>query len=135
MNYISTLAWLPEGEKRQNHLDYLLTATKDVVDLFAEKFLKLWDEVVTDEMAKTPGFKEWYLEDVLVNTAGVAGCEMIRRSVGFAHVKDLDSIPDDTLREKALKTNILLAKHLIKNRHEFTTGAAYQKVVKEITLD
>ena len=94
----------------------------------------MWDEVVTDEMAKTPGFKEWYIDDVLINSAGVAGCEMCRRTVGFAHVKDLDCIPDDKLREAAKKTNILLAKELIKQRGEFTTGKAYQEFMQKIDL-
>ncbi len=134
MNYLSTLARLEDGPQRQAHLDWLIKTTVEVVDLFKEKSLALWDEVVTDEMAKTPGFKEWYIDDVLINSAGVAGCEMCRRTVGFAHVKDLDCIPDDKLREAAKKTNILLAKELIKQRGEFTTGKAYQEFMQKIDL-
>lgn len=135
MNYISTLAFLEDGSKRQNHLDYLLDTMEDIVDLFTEKMLAKWDEVVTDEMAKTPGFKEWYVKDVLVNAAGVTGCEMVRRTVGFAHVKDLDSIPNDAQRESAKKTNILLAKELIKNRWDFTTGLDYRCFVEKIKIE
>lgn len=134
MNYISTLAFLEDGKQRQNHLDYLLTTIVDVTDLFTEKMLTKWDDVVTDEMAKSPGFKEWYVNDILVNSAGVVGCEMIRRTVGFAHVKDLDSIPDNNLREKAKKINILLAKELIKKRFDFVTGEDYRRFVERINL-
>jgi 5-methylthioribose kinase len=86
---------------------------------------------VTDEMAKAPGFAEWYLNDILVNTAGVTGCEMTRRTVGFAHVKDLDGIPDDAKREETKKTNLLMAKEFIMNRANITTGKAYVDMIKK----
>lgn len=131
MNYLSTDATLEDGTIKEKHLAFLLKTIGEVIDLFKVKTLKLWDEVVRDEMAKAPGFKEWYINDVIVNTAGVTGCEMIRRTVGFAHVKDLDIIPDNSRREKAKKANILLAKKFIKNRHRIVDGNVYLKLVKE----
>ena len=131
MNYISSGAILEDGAKKDNHLKYLLITIKDVIDLFQKKSFKVWDTLVTDKMAKTPGFKEWYINDVLINTAGVTGCEMVRRTVGFAHVKDLDSITNDALREQAKKNNILLAKELIKIRKTITSGDDYIKLIKK----
>ncbi len=131
MNYLSTNAWVEDEAKKKAHLDWLLDATEKTLDLFAEKFLKLFPEVVTDEMAKAPGFAEWYLNDILVNTAGVTGCEMTRRTVGFAHVKDLDGIPDDAKREETKKTNLLMAKEFIMNRANITTGKAYVDMIKK----
>jgi 5-methylthioribose kinase len=132
MNYVSANAFLDGDSKKEEMLDYLLKAIADVIDLFKEKSLKIWDEVVTDKMAKVEGFKEWYIDDVLINTAGVTGCEMIRRTVGFAHVKDLDAIPNDKLREEAKKNNILLAKELIKNRNSIVTGKDYVERIKKL---
>lgn len=131
MAYISADAWIEDEEVKNRQKDYLLNALKDTVNLFNEKFLALWDEVVTDDMAKVPGFKEHYLNDVLVNTAGVTGCEMTRRTVGFAHVKDLDAIPVDAKRIKAKETNLLMAKELIKNRNEYVTGEKYVELIKK----
>lgn len=131
MNYLSTQAIVEDEEKREKHSTWLLDAIEKTIDLFTEKFLALWPEVVTDDMAKAPGFDKWYLNDVLVNTAGVTGCEMIRRTVGFAHVKDLDSIPDDRRRESTKKANILMAKEFIKNRKDITTGKDYVELVKK----
>lgn len=130
MNYISTEARCEDEELKKKHKDYLLQTIKDTVNLFKSKALKLWDEAVTDKMAKTPGFKEFYINDVLVNTAGVTGCEMVRRTVGFAHVKDLDGIEDDSKRAKAKMDNLNLAKILIKNREEITTGEDYLKLIE-----
>jgi 5-methylthioribose kinase len=131
MNYISTKASLEEGELRSKHEKFLLDAIRDVVDMFKSKALELWDEVVTDKMAKSKGFKEYYINDVLVNTAGVAGCEMVRRTVGFAHVKDLDGIANDEKRIKAKKENLHLAKILIKNRTEIVTGEEYLRLIEK----
>lgn len=139
MNYVSTQARIEPGEKREKHLNFLKESIKDVVDLFAQKSLNLWDQVVTDKMAATEGFKEWYINEVLVNTAGVAGCEMTRRMVGFAHVKDLDSIPNEEARIEAKKITLVLAKELIMNRNEYVTGKDYlnlmNKHLKEISYD
>ncbi len=131
MNYIATKASLEEGELRQKHEAFLLDAIREVIDQFKIKSLEKWDEVVTDKMAKEKGFKEYYINDVLVNTAGVTGCEMIRRTVGFAHVKDLDGITDNTKRVKAKKDNIYLAKALIKNRARIVTGEEYLRLIKK----
>jgi 5-methylthioribose kinase len=131
MAYISADAWIEDKEVKEKQKEYLLKITGEVIDLFNEKFLKTWDEVVTDDMAKVEGFKEHYLEDVLINTAGVSGCEMIRRTVGFAHVKDLDAIPNNDKRIDAKKTNILMAKDLIKNRAAFTSGEEYINLIKK----
>ncbi|GAA0178584.1 S-methyl-5-thioribose kinase [Clostridium sediminicola] len=131
MNFLSTKAVLTDGDKKDKHLSYLLKSIVEVVDLFKEKSFKIWDDVVKDKMAKVEGFKEWYINDVLVNSAGVAGCEMIRRTVGFAHVKDLDCIPNDSLRQEAKKKNILLAKEFIINRQQLTTGKDYIELIKK----
>lgn len=131
MNYISTDATLEDPSQREKQKGYLLEIIVQVIDLFKEKSLKIWNEVVTDKMAKVEGFKEWYMNDVLVNTAGVTGCEMIRRSVGFAHIKDLDSIPNDSKREVAKKNNILLAKEFVKNRSQIVSGKDYVEYIKK----
>jgi 5-methylthioribose kinase len=131
MAYISADAWIENDSVKARQKEYLLETIRDTVNLFNDKFLTLWDDVVTDDMAKVPGFKEFYLNDVLVNTAGVTGCEMTRRTVGFAHVKDLDAIPVLDKRIKAKENNILMAKELIKNRENYLTGEDYVALIKK----
>ncbi len=130
MNYISTDARIENRERCDVHNEYLLNTMRDVIDLFKEKFLRLFDEVVTDEMAKTPGFKEWYLDNVIIDTAGVTGCEMIRRTVGLAHVQDLDDIPDIDKQAQAKKTNVFMAKDFIMERKGIKTGQDFVDMVK-----
>ncbi len=131
MNYISTDSMVEDEEKREAHKEYLLDTTREVIDVFKEKFLKLFDEVVGDEMAKVPGFKEWYLENIIIDTAGVTGCEMVRRTVGLAHVKDLDDIPQLEKKAEAKKINIFMAKDFIMNRKEIKTGQDFIDIVNK----
>ena len=49
-------------------------------------------EKASEYTAKYKGFKEYYLDTILRDTAAVTGLEGIRRIVGIAHVKDITSI-------------------------------------------
>ena len=131
MNYLSAFYGMAEGEAKDKFCAYMLDAIKGTVDVTKAKFLSEWDGVVTDLMAKKEGFKEYWVEDVFVNTAGVAGCEMTRRTVGFAHVKDLDAMEDDDARYKAKTTNLLMAKELIINRADYVTGQDYLDLISK----
>ena len=110
--------------------DWCLKAIAETIDLFSAKFLKCFDECVTDVMAKTPGFKEYYLDSVLSDTAAYAGTELIRRTVGMANVKDVTTIADEAKRVHAEKVNILCGKDYIMNRTAFKTGADFIAAVK-----
>lgn len=131
MNYISTKASVGPGSQKNSHLTFLRTSIQETIDLFISKSMAIWDEVVNDQMAKSNGFKEWYINNVITDAAGAAGCEMIRRTVGFAHVQDLDQIADDSARIEAKKANLGLGKALILNRNSITTGADFLHMLDE----
>lgn len=80
-------------------------------------------EIAADTMAKREGFLDWYLGNILADTAGVAGLESIRRTVGMANVKDITTIPDQGKRARAEKMIITLAKNYIINREKFNTNS------------
>ena len=102
--------------------DWILKTVAQVVDIFKAKFLRCYAQQVTDLMAKTEGFAEYYLETVLSDTAGCAGTELIRRTVGMAQVKDVTSIKDKEKRVYVERVNILCAKDLIMYRNKMRTG-------------
>ena len=101
------------------------------IDLFIEKYGRYYDENVKDHMAKTPGFKEWYLGTILRDTAAVAGLELVRRIVGLANVKDITTIADESKRAAAEKICILTAKSFIMNRDSFKTGKDFTGALKD----
>jgi 5-methylthioribose kinase len=124
-------AVISDKEKKAEFCGWCLQTISDVVDLFIEKYNKVFDEYATDTMARVPGFKEWYLERILSDTAGVAGLESIRRIVGMANVIDITTILSETKRTRAERIVITLAKKYIMNRDTFRCGADYLTAIKE----
>lgn len=109
--------------------DWCLKTIEETVDLFIEKFGRKYDEAVTEPMAKVKGFKEWYFDGILKDTAGYAGTELHRRTVGMANVVDVTTIQDEKKRLLAEHINILAGKEYIMNQGAFRTGADYVAAV------
>ena len=80
---------------------------------------------------RNAGFTEAILLEVLRDACGFAGCEMIRRSVGFAHVLDVDSIADAQTRAAVLEQNLRLGSRLILERHTISTYADFEIFISE----
>lgn len=109
--------------------EWILETIEKTMDLFIEKFSKRFDEAVTEPMAKVAGFKEWYMEGILNDTAGYAGTELHRRTVGMANVVDVTSIADEQKRLLAERINIFAGKDYIMHQSSFRTGADFAAAV------
>ncbi len=107
----------------------------DVADLTRDKMTARFGQWVTEEMAKAPGFSEWYIADVMADTAGTVGLELNRRTVGMANVIDLTQIADQKARAIAEATCILAAKQCIMNRAEVRTGADYLRILHAAKIE
>lgn len=126
-------ATISDPEQRQTFCGWCLRTIEETVDLFISKFRKIFMEKVTDPMAKTEGFLDWYLAGVLEDAAGVAGLETIRRIVGIAKVKDLTTIPDPEDRLRAERCALMLAKQYIMTRGQFKCGGDYRRAIETMT--
>jgi len=115
--------------------DWALDTIEKTIDLFIKKFSKKFDEAATEPMAKVKGFKEWYLSDILNDTAGYAGTELHRRTVGMANVADVNTIADEKKRLLAERINILAGKDYIINQTSFRTGSDFVAAVKRATKE
>lgn len=114
---------------KKEFTDWTLQAIEDVVDMFIEKYNKRFDELVTEPMAKASGFKEYYLDGILKDTAGFSGTELHRRTVGMANVADVTTIANEKSRLLAERINILAGKEFILNADAYKTGKAYVETV------
>lgn len=124
-NVVANLLFAWDNGYANNQHDFckwVLDTVEQVIDQFKVKFLKAFDEYATDTMAKTNGFKEYYLNSVIADTAAYTGTELIRRTVGMAQVKDVTTINDEKMRTLVERINILSAKDYIINRASFKTG-------------
>ncbi|MFA9465567.1 MAG: S-methyl-5-thioribose kinase [Velocimicrobium sp.] len=124
-------ATIKNPEEKEKFCTWVIDTIEEIVDKFIAKFKVSFQENVTDTMAKTEGFMEWYLGNVLRDTAAVAGFESIRRTVGMANVKDITSILDEEKRARVEKIVISLAKDYVMNREtSFKCGADYKKAIE-----
>jgi len=122
-----------QAYEKAEQIKWLEDTIVEVIDLFKEKFSKAWDEKASEYTAKYKGFKEYYLDTVLRDTAAVTGLEGIRRIVGIAHVKDITLIQDEEKRTKAERLCMLASKSFIMNREELKTGKDFLEVIKQTT--
>ena len=121
--------------EKEKFCGWVLQTIQEIVDKFITKFRTVYKENVTDIMADTEGFLDYYLGEILADTAGVTGLELIRRTDGMANVKDITTISDEKKRTRAERIVITLAKDCIMHRSSFRCGQDYldaiQRAVKK----
>jgi len=127
----SDIVMINEVEKRA-YLNYLETTIAEIVDKFTEKFGRAYDEKVIDPMAKNPLYKRWIIASILEDATGMAGTEVIRRTIGDSKVKEIESIESIEARVYMDKFLILLGKSLIKDRYKIKTGKDYVALIDKI---
>lgn len=122
LNYAAREGRDSNEKQREEFRAYLLETVKDVWTQFHSKFLALWDAHGVDRLAAAaPGYKENYMQRLLQDTVGYAGCKMVRRIVGLAHVADIDKIEDAAARERAQRLALGIGKSLIKQGRKATS--------------
>lgn len=124
-------ATISDPEEKAQFCGWCMCAIMEIVDLFREKFLRLYDEQVTEPLAKSDDFKASYLSEILADTAGYAGTECIRRIVGMAHNKDITVIEDLDKRATAEKILLTFAKDLIMHQKDFQTAGEYYRAMTD----
>ena len=85
---------------------------------FSDTFSDLWKKDSIDPYAKVDGYEQHILKKIFSDTLGFAGCELIRRTIGLAHVKDLDGIEDNEERILLKKRTLQVGETLILNRND-----------------
>ena len=119
--------------------DLILDTINSVWRRFSEKFLTLWNEIeesalltkgfANDEILQT--YQEQYMQTLLQESIGFAGCKIIRRQFGIAGVEDIRGIEDDALREKANRLAIEVGERFIKQYHTVMNTDDIMKLIKE----
>lgn len=86
--------------------------------IFADRFLALCQQHSRDATLAMPGYAEQFLQQVWQDAVGYCGTELIRRTIGLAHVADLESIADPEMRAECQRSALNLGRVLIVNaRH------------------
>lgn len=131
-SYIHSDIIMSDEVQKRAYLNYLETTIAEIMDKFTEKFIRAYDEKVIDPMAKNPLYKKWMIASILEDASGMAGTEIIRRTIGDSKVKEIESIESIEARVYMDKFLILLGKSLIKDRYKIKTGKDYVALIDKI---
>lgn len=118
-----------DGSERRAYRAYLYTQAEQCWATFERGFRQRL-RGVRDVSWSLPAFQEGFMLELLRDACGYAGCEMIRRTVGFAHVYDLESIPDPRVRAGAERLALRLGRTLIKKSHNISSFADLMALVR-----
>lgn len=118
-------------KERTNFTSYILSTISEIINLFKEKFIILYNKNVRDEMAKNDGFINHYINKMIIDTTAYAGIEIIRRVVGMAKVADITSL-DKKSRKEAEQKLILIAKNFIIDRHRYNNGETFIETIEYV---
>ncbi|CAM4289006.1 S-methyl-5-thioribose kinase [Erysipelothrix inopinata] len=111
---------------------WLLESIKEVITEFKAIYEASYDNDVATPMFKDNAlFKDAYLKQILADTAGYAGTEMIRRTVGVAKVWDLDKVQDNENIDKIERCIVNIGMTLILNRDAMQSAADYETVINK----
>jgi 5-methylthioribose kinase len=110
------------GEKREcdDYRQWLLTAIREMWKVMEAELSRLWETEGRDERGSA-AFRDKYMRELLIDAAGFAGCEIVRRIVGLAHVLELDSIADLSARASAESRSLRVAETWLVERNSFTS--------------
>ncbi|MDR7002331.1 S-methyl-5-thioribose kinase [Neobacillus niacini] len=103
-----------------------------VWNVFNEEFSRLWEAENKEKLVKTHLFLNHVVSKYFEDALGFTGCELIRRTIGLAHVADLDRIEDENIRLTAKRKSLELGKILIKQRKEIKGLSEFITAVKEM---
>lgn len=103
-------------------VEYIKGTIKDILDKFIVKLNNKFDEIVTMPLYKNDGFKKEYIKNVIADSIGYAGTEIIRRTVGDAKVKEVNSVSNIDKKVKLERALVNLGIYLIKNRFDIFDG-------------
>lgn len=126
-----------------SYCDWLLGQTEMLWSVFESHFLKLWEqqpsgEVFAQGLFETPestaalaAHRHVFMQKLFRDALGFAGCKMIRRILGLAHVQDMDSIKDPDVRAHAETMALTFARQLLLQAHGFSGIAEVTAAAQE----
>ena len=110
----------PSNEKM---IGWLRSAIADTFDQFGKRLDQRLDDLVQFDLYREPAFLKKYAADIMADTVGYAGTEMIRRTVGSSKVAELKAFSmDDPVRAQMERLLIDTGSTFIMNRSHIQYG-------------
>ena len=126
-----------------DYCDWLLEQTRLLWTEFEVLFINLWQSNKSgeafgqglfdtpDSRAALASYRNDFMKSLFRDSLGFAGCKMIRRILGLAHVQDLESIADPGIRARAETLALTFARLLLLQAHSFADISAVTVAAQE----
>jgi 5-methylthioribose kinase len=118
------MSWISHTvqDNKSSYPNLILETINSVWQRFDAKFRLLWNETEESALftigyandAIFKAYQEQYMQTLLRESIGFAGCKIIRRQFGIAGVEDIRGITDDAVREKANRLAVDIGERFIK---------------------
>jgi 5-methylthioribose kinase len=130
--YIAQPGLAGPGGDRTGYAEWILATVSATWNEFEREFRHLWQTERSGALYSAEVFSEAdsaatdqaltdFVADIFADALGFAAAKMMRRVIGAAHVEDLESISDASLRAAREKQVIALSRELLGKRHKITT--------------
>ncbi len=122
----------------RDYMEWIAALIKDIWERFEAKFLNLWRETKKSALIE-PGFlpdeelerfRREFMQDILRQSAGFAGCKMARRVFGIAGVEEIRGIEDPVLRKRAMMDALECGRRLVMEHERIESIDDVVKIVK-----
>lgn len=123
LNYLGHFGLTTDTAARETQQQYLLAQIETLWQQFSHQFSALMNNECREPTLQNSLYQQRFMQQVWADSLGYAGCELIRRTVGLAHVADLDTIGDSTLRGQCEAKALKLGRELILQRHSLASMA------------
>jgi 5-methylthioribose kinase len=138
--YFSQAGHEQKKGERDEYALWLLSQAQIVWNVFASEFSQLWDNRTKGELAHPKLYMDSaelknlalkaQLEKTFEDAIGFAGCKMIRRIIGLAHVEDFESIENEDMRSVCERKALEFARRLILERHNLKSIDTVLKAIQ-----
>ncbi|CCQ11189.1 5-methylthioribose kinase [Pseudoalteromonas luteoviolacea B = ATCC 29581] len=134
LNYVAQNGRINQIPKRRDIHTYLLATIQTTLATFESSFLNLAKQHTQDQSLQSKGYAEHFVQGVLRDAIGYCGTELVRRTIGLAHVADIDGIEEQNKRLNAQTQALFLGQHLILNAHSVDTKEDFYQLLLSALL-
>jgi len=115
-------------QEKEDYQAFLLGEVVTCWTVFKTRFLALVTEKSDEPTMSDSNYANAFMVQLWHETVGFAGTEVIRRTIGLAHIADIDSIEDIELRAKSERWALALGREMILNRDVISSPEALNAV-------
>ena len=130
LNYCAQQARIESLPQRRQMQTYLISCIAECLLTFEQSWKDLANAHSLDVTLRDPVYIEYFVGSIIQDAVGYCGTELIRRTIGLAHVADIDNIEDEQARLAVAQHTLFIGEQLILN----SSGCTSQKQTMQLLL-